>query len=201
MQRDHPTCGPPPRACAARLCKQTQFGGFRSDCGCPCEQTKPIPGGWHTPPFYCSIIPPFRPDADRAKQSQFTGRGRAQLYKQTQFPPVGREPRRRNVRNKPNSLQPRGLGWASATLPMGKIAPNKPNSARSARWVPGSGKRAKQTQFAPSGRNRWGEPHPTRAQMCETNPIRPAGRLEATCETNPICARAAIGGAGHHPPP
>jgi hypothetical protein len=33
-------------------------------------QTKPIPGGWHTPLFQCSIIPPFQSDADRAKQSQ-----------------------------------------------------------------------------------------------------------------------------------
>jgi hypothetical protein len=71
--------------------KQTQFGGFRSDEGCPREQTKPIPGGWDTPLFYCSIIPPFQSDADRAKQSQFAWRCRAQLYKQTQF--GGAQPR------------------------------------------------------------------------------------------------------------
>jgi hypothetical protein len=36
---------------------------------------------------------------------------------------------------------------------------------------------AKQTQFAPAGRNRWGKPHPTRAQSRQTNPVRPSGQV------------------------
>jgi hypothetical protein len=40
-----------------------------SDCGL-CK-TNPIPDRRDTPAFHCSIIPPFQPDADCAKRSQF----------------------------------------------------------------------------------------------------------------------------------
>jgi len=52
-------------------------------------QTNPIPArrAAATPPrFQYSIIPPFQPDGNRAKQTQFGGTCRA---KQSQFPPAG----------------------------------------------------------------------------------------------------------------
>ena len=85
--------------------KRTQFGGGRTargvdcakrsqflDCGlrigdrlavgrlaCPGKdkmcKTKPISAGRDTPPFHCSIIPPFQPDTDCAKRTQFGGTG------------------------------------------------------------------------------------------------------------------------------
>jgi len=70
---------------------------------------------------------------ERAKQSQFRpvpSCNRAQ-WRQTKPIRVGGQlPARRNVRNKPNSRPPRGIGGASPTLRLGATAPNKPNSAR-----------------------------------------------------------------------
>jgi hypothetical protein len=55
---------------------------------------------------------------------------------------------------------------------------------------------AKQTQFAPAGKNRWGKPHPTRAQLRQTNPIRPSG-LAWSLERETVRKKPNLGGMGH----
>jgi hypothetical protein len=89
-------------------------------------QTNPIPGGRDTPALHYSIIPPFQPDADYAKQSQFSPeRG-------------GTRPRGREtiVRNKPN--------WANRDGSWGTWGQSCDIAS-----IPRFGK---QSQFARSGR-------------------------------------------------
>jgi hypothetical protein len=134
------------------------------------------------PPFHYSIVPPFRPDADRAKQSQFTRRCRAQLYKRTQFlPPM---PIRRsafpggaNAPNKPKLGQAGASGGWHVRIPLCRtcetnpilrlrIAPNKPNSRRAG--PPTLVDRAKRTQFLPLCRS--GDRRSREGQMRQTKP-------------------------------
>jgi hypothetical protein len=65
--------GPP-----GKRAKQTQFSAEVGWDGAPegeMRKTNPIPDRRDTPLFHCSIIPPFQPDANRAKRTQFQKEG------------------------------------------------------------------------------------------------------------------------------
>jgi hypothetical protein len=98
-----------------------------SDCG-SCE-TNPIPDRRDTPAFHCSIIPPFRADANCAKQSQ-------------SGPLAARRACETNP-SWPNWQAGRGLG--------GRNVRNEPNSVRLAGRVAAEWKCAKQTQSPEAG--------------------------------------------------
>jgi len=131
----------------------------------------------------------------RAKQSQF---GPAPSWNRVQWRqtnPIrarGAAPAGRNARNKPNLHPPRGVGGASGTpnaicrvwepdppytwVQLRQTNPILSPAGRQAR-VRGRGKRAKQSQFARTRRNRWGKPHPTSERNCaKQTQFRPIGR-------------------------
>ena len=92
----------------------------------PSRQTNPI-----------SESGPAGTGADRARRTQF---------------PAGPGGREANVRNKPNSHPPRGIGGASPTQPGAQLRQTNPiPPGRQVGRVPGRGNRAKQSQFLDCG--------------------------------------------------
>jgi hypothetical protein len=170
--------------------KQTQFTG-----GCHAKQSQsPAVAGCTNKPnfrrpgyplFQYSIIPPFQPDANRAKQSQtwegwgmwaktdhhkWGGRRKVERAKQSQFSPGAAMQYKANSRQvlvvQTNPISPR-LDTHHPTMPSFRhsrprpIVRNKTNLA--GRPESGGAKCAKQTQFRAG---------PFRAvPVCQTNPI------------------------------
>jgi len=166
--------------------KHSQLGGE------PCK-TNPISGrpeesvGQASPSTWAHLrqTNPIQPGqlADRVH-------GRGKDAKQTQFGWLV-PAREANVQNKPN------------------MAPN--SSRNRVQWrqtnpIPtwgariGGTKRAKQTQFPPAQRNRWGKPHPTRgcngAKQTQFSPAGGPALRRRGCETKPISAWGGTGGSG-----
>ncbi len=135
------------------------------------RQTNPISGGRHTPLLYCSIIPPFQPDADCTNKAK------------PGHPGISGEPdagRRANAPNKPNfcagdledkcradkELQPMGctsgLGKTKPILSLRIADFGLRIVGQTCRLRPAQGDCAKQTEFPGHGRSRpwysWAEP-------------------------------------------
>jgi hypothetical protein len=162
-------------------------------------QTNPIPGGRDTPPFHCSIIPPFQSDADRAKRSQFPagpGGTKDKCAKRTQF--GGESCKTNPISEEVLSVKCQVLSRASrASSRRSPPASNFTLRTLPERRLAGTN-RAKQSQFRP-GAQEWardaGAGRSHGEQLGKTNPIGPgqnhakrtqfgpawAGRRRAKC--------------------